>query len=469
MTDDNFNRRISDTMRTVAEDVPVRDRFAELSATTGYRNRPQSKRFPVLAMGSAFVVGLLVVGGALLALRAGTTEPSDSVDSAVVTTIPEFGDGITLVIPECPSGADCPRGFTINGEFWGMGCLAIDPSALSDEVIATGSDDVFVSEVRSLVGTDPRVMAAALVSEPRDCEGNLTGLEEGWVAAFGPASNNGDEESARAVSEAICAHGLKPSEADRCDKGGRISWYSDEAGEYRYRYFPEYQEQVDAALSDGGGPEWRLDPSEVAAELWLRESGVCTDDPLPSIYVRCRVGIEATTVEGSTAIVGLVVQWGLENSDGTVWYESYPQTIGLERTERAWWAVSWREAPMIGHGSGDDGRNASDQLWSGCCDTVLVDTENGIAVLPPDATTTTLAASEPPPLGDAYVAAIELACGEMCPSSETWISVSRDHSYGRRMSHGGLRTSTPTAQRRPLPARPTSSSLPHCPTQWTMG
>ena len=85
---DPLDQQIARTLNTVAQQVPVRDRLAELTAGV---ERPTVRRWrfsqmPALAGVVAFVAGLAIVGGGLLALRNNTNEPSDPAVPVVTTS-----------------------------------------------------------------------------------------------------------------------------------------------------------------------------------------------------------------------------------------------------------------------------------------------------------------------------------------------------------------------------------------------
>lgn len=262
-------------------------------------------------------------------------EATSASDSTLETPNPPVSAGLgrakvlSVVVPDCPREAECPRGFTIDGEFWEVGCLLLSPESVADEIVATAPDDSFIDEVRAVVDTAVRVMAAAHVAEPLSCGGRNIGAEvTGWVAALGPVDSDRNEQASVSVSRAVCDHGLNPTEGDRCDRDGNISWFSDAGNEFRYSYFPEYQQQVDAQLAAGAGPAWRTNPTETAAQHWLESQSVCTGPDGFVFSDRCRAGVGDAVVDGSSATVAVTLQWAYENGD-SVLYETHFEYITL--------------------------------------------------------------------------------------------------------------------------------------------
>jgi hypothetical protein len=332
--------------------------------------------------------GPLVSVAAIVAVVAGgcsgTSAPpasQTSVGSTSTTTVvatpqsPTYGSPpvLSIVVPDCPSEAQCARGFTLGGEPWQVGCLLLDPDSVTDDVVAVGEGDSFIDEVRTIEGTDARVMAAAHVPERLNCPGNPGGDVSGWVAAVGPVDSFGSEKAATDLARAICDHGVNPAEADRCDRGGNIVWVADD-GVFHYGYFPEYQEQVGAQLSVGDGPHWRLDAEATAAEHWMDRHNLCTnlDD---SWLSTCRAGFGESIVEGSITRVPVTMQWAADAGYGMLYNTSF-EVINLEQHDSTWWVVSWREGPDAS-GVGEEDQEAFDRLWDdSCCEQLLVDTSS---------------------------------------------------------------------------------------------
>lgn len=80
MSDQHLDEQISGTLHAVAESVPVRDRLAAIHAEPS-----RFVRGPVLVGAVAFVAGIVIIGGVLLALRGSTNEPADPAAPSVTT------------------------------------------------------------------------------------------------------------------------------------------------------------------------------------------------------------------------------------------------------------------------------------------------------------------------------------------------------------------------------------------------
>jgi hypothetical protein len=100
MTYDPLDRRIADTLRAIADGVPVRDRLVELRVEPPGSNA-RTWRFsslPALAGVATFVVGLAVVGGVLFMLRHSTNAPTaTTMSTANSTTVPASSTSSTAL------------------------------------------------------------------------------------------------------------------------------------------------------------------------------------------------------------------------------------------------------------------------------------------------------------------------------------------------------------------------------------
>lgn len=100
--------------------------------------------------------------------------------------------------PADATGASCATGFSIGTAEYRISCGAIRPDAVTNEVLATGRLDGRETEVRRVVGVDPKILVA-LRLDAGGCDDGDEGILSPWTMAL--AGNAHNEATLR---DAIC-------------------------------------------------------------------------------------------------------------------------------------------------------------------------------------------------------------------------------------------------------------------------
>jgi len=307
-----------------------------------------------------------------------TTAPETSVDTASPTTLDS--DRYSIAPSDCPSNASCIYAFTLGDEFVQPLCDAVKPELVTDQLLADDTPGLPWSQLSAVKGVDPQVAAAV----------HDTNCEAEWSLARRGDLGLAPRDFAIVWARARCDVLAQPSDDDRCRSGGAATWTEPQdrsAGiisEIGWATFPEYIEQIDAAVADDPThPDtWRADPLQVAARRLAEPDAVGSVCAYTNLYPGCRVLLRSAPIDISTADVVAfdgILQWIVPMNMPTEQFaQTFPIRVTVERSGVTWWATSYSEWPQIEHGAGEPGRSAADTAAMGFT-TVVVEHEWPIA------------------------------------------------------------------------------------------
>lgn len=280
---------------------------------------------------------------------------------------------------KCEGLSSCAPGVYIGDWFYGLSCGRINPDMVEATIVAVAPEGDQYLKAHKVAGVHEGIMLAVWPASGPPCRASSP-----WQAAFffggdNPPFAGGKAETAMVVARAICSAILQPSSGNKCDEGGAAKWSlrTNNGFVEHFAYFPEYVDEVDSLLEAGLGPRWRLDPVEVAARWLKTEQSLCTVrfDNQP----QCRRGFRIGPAdEGIVNFEGATQHANLDEGKGLHLYETYPIRIRLEQLGGGpgWWFTQYAEDLPLIHGYGDVAHSDSDQWWTECCPTVILDIDD---------------------------------------------------------------------------------------------
>ena len=321
------------------------------------------------------LVGIAAIIGAVMFV-ANDDEP-DSLDAGqaneTTTTLENPNASGAITAFECPPGADCIRGFQVNGEHYEATCVGVKPDLVTETVVARGAIANW-TELRTITDVDRGVMLAVTGS-------GCAETTDEWTAVLPPTSYPKDAAGALLLARAKCNAFITPEPI--CAQGGGGRWSGDDPYTEGYVYFDEY---IDAVNDANSSPEaWRTDLDEVVRRYLLEERQWCASP----IYPFCRVAVSAVPDETATVVdLEGVFQTSYPMVDNEPdmteeevaalpeqpAYETYPFSVRAERLRDGgtWWVTRYQEQTSIRHGFNEEGRAAADAAAT-CCPTIVTE------------------------------------------------------------------------------------------------
>ena len=318
-----------------------------------------------------------------LPLGSPPTEPATTVPETAVDTAPpptRNSDHYAIATFDCPPNASCIYAFKLGDEFVQPLCDAVRPELVTERRLADDTPGLPWSQLSAVHGVDPQVAAAV---HDTNCEAEWSLARRGDLGLI-------PKDFAIAWARARCDVLVQPSVDDRCESGGAATWTEPQDqstginAEIGWATFPEYIEQIDAAVADDPAhPDaWRADPLQVAARRLAEPDAVGSVCAYTNLYPGCRVLLRPAPVDTSTADVVAfdgILQWIVPMNIPTEQFaQTFPIRVTVERSGGTWWATGYTEWPQIEHGAGDPGRSAADRAATGFT-TVVVEHDWPIA------------------------------------------------------------------------------------------